>query len=73
MKVVDMFGCGLPVCARAYSCINELVVERGNGLLFSSPSELADQLLELFQGFPQVGLHVLLTFYICSIAGLSGA
>jgi beta-1,4-mannosyltransferase len=55
MKVVDMFGCGLPVCARAYSCINELVVERGNGLLFSSPSELADQLLELFQGFPQVG------------------
>ncbi|CAN0862230.1 UDP-glycosyltransferase TURAN [Linum grandiflorum] len=52
MKVVDMFGCGLPVCAVAYSCIHELVKVGENGLLFSSSSELADQLLMLFEGFP---------------------
>ncbi|KAG6545369.1 hypothetical protein Mapa_013218 [Marchantia paleacea] len=52
MKVVDMFGCGLPVCAASYSCIEELVKDRRNGLLFSSSSELADQLLDLFKGFP---------------------
>ncbi|KAF9588020.1 hypothetical protein IFM89_006899 [Coptis chinensis] len=52
MKVVDMFGCGLPVCAVSYSCIQELVKVEKNGLLFSSPSELADELLMLFKGFP---------------------
>ncbi|XP_022149590.1 UDP-glycosyltransferase TURAN isoform X2 [Momordica charantia] len=52
MKVVDMFGCGLPVCAVSYSCINELVEVGKNGLLFSSSSELADELLMLFRGFP---------------------
>ncbi|KAJ4837271.1 hypothetical protein Tsubulata_017328 [Turnera subulata] len=52
MKVVDMFGCGLPVCAVAYSCIKELVQADKNGLLFSSSSELADELLRLFKGFP---------------------
>ncbi|GAY54158.1 hypothetical protein CUMW_154530 [Citrus unshiu] len=52
MKVVDMFGCGLPVCAVSYSCIEELVKVEKNGLLFSSSSELADQLLMLFKGFP---------------------
>lgn len=52
MKVVDMFGCGLPVCAVSYSCIEELVKVGKNGLLFSSSSELADVLLMLFKGFP---------------------
>ncbi|KAB1216953.1 Chitobiosyldiphosphodolichol beta-mannosyltransferase [Morella rubra] len=52
MKVVDMFGCGLPVCAVSYSCITELVKVERNGFLFSSSSELADQLLALFKGFP---------------------
>ncbi|XP_027768341.1 UDP-glycosyltransferase TURAN isoform X3 [Solanum pennellii] len=52
MKVVDMFGCGLPVCAVSYSCINELVEVDKNGLLFSSSSELADQFVTLFKGFP---------------------
>ncbi|EPS62055.1 hypothetical protein M569_12737, partial [Genlisea aurea] len=53
MKVVDMFGCGLPVCAVSYSCITELVDVGKNGLLFSSSSELADQLVMLFEGFPE--------------------
>ncbi|GAB2284430.1 hypothetical protein Dimus_018883 [Dionaea muscipula] len=52
MKVVDMFGCGLPVCAASYSCIEELVHVERNGLLFSSSSELADELMMLFKGFP---------------------
>ncbi|GKV45358.1 hypothetical protein SLEP1_g52453 [Rubroshorea leprosula] len=52
MKVVDMFGCGLAVCAVSYSCIQELVKVEKNGLLFSSSSELADELLMLFRGFP---------------------
>ncbi|XP_051126192.1 UDP-glycosyltransferase TURAN isoform X2 [Andrographis paniculata] len=52
MKVVDMFGCGLPVCAVSYSCIKELVDVEKNGLLFSSSSELADELMMLFEGFP---------------------
>ncbi|KAL0306649.1 UNVERIFIED_CONTAM: UDP-glycosyltransferase TURAN [Sesamum radiatum] len=53
MKVVDMFGCGLPVCAVSYSCIKELIDVEQNGLLFSSSSELADQLMMLFEGFPE--------------------
>lgn len=53
MKVVDMFGCGLPVCAVSYSCIKELVKVEQNGLLFSSSSELADELMMLFKGFPE--------------------
>ncbi|QHO56371.1 UDP-glycosyltransferase TURAN [Arachis hypogaea] len=52
MKVVDMFGCGLPVCAVSYSCIKELVRVDKNGILFSSSSELADELVMLFKGFP---------------------
>ncbi|KAI3889436.1 hypothetical protein MKX03_033890 [Papaver bracteatum] len=52
MKVVDMSGCGLPVCAVSFSCIEELVKDGENGLLFSSSSELADQLLMLLKGFP---------------------
>ncbi|GFZ12275.1 UDP-Glycosyltransferase superfamily protein [Actinidia rufa] len=52
MKVVVMFGCGLPVCAVSYSCIEELAKVEKNGLLFSSSSKLADELLMLVKGFP---------------------
>ncbi|XP_024537883.1 UDP-glycosyltransferase TURAN-like [Selaginella moellendorffii] len=58
MKVVDMFGCGLPVTAVSYSCIDELVKDHQNGLLFSSASELADQFMDLFQGFPDNCEHL---------------
>ena len=51
-QVVDMFGSGLPVCAAAYSCINELVKDGQNGLLFSSPQELAAALQRLLNDFP---------------------
>jgi len=53
MQVVDMFGCGLPVCAASYDCIDELVKEGQTGLLFDSYQQLADQWVALFQGFPK--------------------
>ncbi|GAU93055.1 hypothetical protein RvY_05046 [Ramazzottius varieornatus] len=52
MKVVDMFGCGLPVCAVTYTCIRELVEPNKNGLLFSTPEQLCLQLQQLLEGFP---------------------
>ena len=53
LQVVDMFGCGLPVCAKAFSCIGELVTDGQDGLLFSSPQQLAEQSQVLLQGFPK--------------------
>ncbi|KAK3091860.1 hypothetical protein FSP39_023202 [Pinctada imbricata] len=52
MKVVDMFGCGLPVCAIKFNCISELVHDRENGMIFTDSQELSKQLQELLQGFP---------------------
>lgn len=51
-QVVDMFGSGLPVCAASYSCIDELVHEGKNGLLFSTAPELAACLARMLTGFP---------------------
>ena len=53
LQVVDMFGCGLPVCAKAFPCIGELVTDGQDGLLFSSPRQLAEQWQALLQGFPK--------------------
>ncbi|KAG0362776.1 hypothetical protein BC939DRAFT_425417 [Gamsiella multidivaricata] len=52
MKVVDMFGCGLPVCAFKYNALSELVVAKSNGLVFENANELKSQLVHLFKGFP---------------------
>lgn len=51
-QVLDMFGCQLPVCAMEYETIGELVVHGDNGLVFSGPQQLADQLQSLLVGFP---------------------
>ena len=49
MKVVDMFGAGLPVAGWSkFAAWPELVTENVNGKGFRSPEELADVLRELF-------------------------
>ena len=53
MKIVDMFGCQLPVCAYNFNCLNELVVDGQNGMIFNNSSELAIQLYNVFNTFPK--------------------
>ncbi|KAJ5344437.1 hypothetical protein N7452_002441 [Penicillium brevicompactum] len=49
MKVVDMFGAGLPVVGwDRFEAWPELVTEGVNGLGFGSPDQLAEHLTELF-------------------------
>jgi len=47
MKILDIFGCGVPVCAVGFDCLDELVVDGKNGRVFSTSAELAEQMLEL--------------------------
>lgn len=51
MKVVDMFGCGVPVLAYNYETISELVVENHYGLTFSTSNELFLKLVHVLQDF----------------------
>jgi beta-1,4-mannosyltransferase len=55
MKVVDMFGAGLPVCALGFPCLGELVRHGENGLIFNTGGELTRHLITLFEGFLQPG------------------
>lgn len=52
MKVVDMFGSDLPVCAMRFNCIEELVIDNKNGLLFDDSDCLEKCFEELLSDFP---------------------
>ena len=54
MKIADLQGAGVPVCAFDYGpCLAEMIRSGENGLLFRSGAELADQLTMLFGGAPE--------------------
>ncbi|VIO91848.1 glycosyl transferase, group 1 family protein [Brugia malayi] len=52
MKVVDMLGCGLPVIAKRFGCIGELISDGHNGRLFDTSHELSHIIKTLSCGFP---------------------
>ncbi len=53
MKVADLFGAGVPVCALDYGAtLAERVRHGTNGLLFSTAEQLASILFDLFEDFP---------------------
>jgi beta-1,4-mannosyltransferase len=53
MKIADLFGAGVPVCALDYgACLAERVRHGDSGLLFSNGRQLADVLFDLFETFP---------------------
>ena len=52
MKVLDMFGCQVPVCAIGFDCLDELVRDGENGRVFSDADELSGQLFDLLDGYP---------------------
>lgn len=54
MKIVDMYGAGLPVLALDYGpCLEELVRDGEDSLLFRTAEELAAHLVGLFRGHPE--------------------
>jgi beta-1,4-mannosyltransferase len=54
MKIADLFGAGVPVCALDYgACLAERVRHGDNGLLFSTGVQLADVLFDLLETFPR--------------------
>ncbi|CAG9561514.1 unnamed protein product [Danaus chrysippus] len=53
MKVVDMFGAGLPVFACDFKCIDELVQNGENGYTFKTSDELSKLIVLWFDDFPR--------------------
>lgn len=45
MKVVDMFGCGVPVLAKGFAAIGELVKDGRNGRVWDTGEELGEQMI----------------------------
>ena len=59
MKVTDMFGAGIPVCAYDYGpCLQELVHPGMNGVLFTTSEECCAQLERLLAGGPDSNASV---------------
>ncbi|XP_023937718.2 chitobiosyldiphosphodolichol beta-mannosyltransferase [Bicyclus anynana] len=52
MKIVDMFGTGLPVLACDFECLDELVQDGENGYKFRTSYDLSRQIVTWFEEFP---------------------
>lgn len=48
MKVVDLFGVGVPVAAVRFASVGELVKEGANGVTFETDQQLATAMIRLF-------------------------
>lgn len=48
-----MFGCHLPVLAKQFEAISELVISGSTGLIFDTHHDLKRGLVELAAGFPK--------------------
>jgi len=44
---LDSYGCQVPVCARNFDCLDELVQDGHNGRIFRDQYELSEQLWEV--------------------------
>lgn len=58
MKVLDMFGAGIPVCAVEFPTLSELVKHGVNGVIFKTSEDLSDHVIRLLNlraenGWPQ--------------------
>ena len=54
MKVVDMFGCRLPVAAIHFPALSELVVDGVNGHVFTTSEQLSEIMVRWFSDFPHI-------------------
>ena len=60
IKILDYFGCEVPVCAFEFPCLNELVRDQVNGRTFGTADELSTILWELLAPLndkPDAGNH----------------
>ena len=53
MKILDLYGCETPVCAIDFECLDELVQDKVTGRVFSTSTELANQLSSLLSPIPE--------------------
>ena len=71
MKVLDMFGCQVPVCAIGFDCLRELVKDGVNGKVFQNGDELATQLYDLLLRYPSDETLQKLEVYRRNIRGMT--
>lgn len=57
MKIVDMFGCGIPCIALGFPALSELVKHESNGLIVNDSNELANCLFKLFTSSSSSSLY----------------